>query len=172
MHRQRASYISGRKSWESKPRLIDKISITEPAADPFTHIGVALDNSDIDEFVISRAMSLAKIHKAEITLIHVSDAPGAQVYGENISDEHTRDDIDFISEVAEILKHQGYNARSVLKTGQAAQEIIKAVRDEKIDLFIMGSHGHRLIGDMFYGETVSTVRHNLDVPIMVVKAQA
>jgi len=166
-----APWVKGRRSWEIKPSIIDRISLARPTANPITNIGVALDNSEIDQPVISRAMSLAKIHRAEITLIHVIDSPGTQVFGENISGEHERDDIEFVHEVAEILKQQGYKARSIMRAGRPSEEIIKAVRENDIDLLLMGSHGHKFIGDLFFGETVSRVRHNLDIPIMVVKAQ-
>jgi manganese transport protein len=162
-------WLHSRKSWIPKRTLLDKIEIVTPEKDPITHIGVALDNSEIDELVVSRAMSLAKIHKAEITLIHVIDSPGVQVYGEQVHDEHARDDIDYIYEIGEILKHQGFKARPIIRAGKPAQEIIKAVGEEKIDLLLMGSHGHRFIGDMLFGETASKLRHNLDIPIMVVK---
>jgi manganese transport protein len=162
-------FIRGNRSWISKKTILDKIEVVEPEKDPITHIGVALDNSPIDELVISRAMSLAKIHKAEITLIHVTDSPGVQVYGEQMRDEHARDDLSYIDEIVEILKRQGYKAYPVLRAGKPAVEIVKAVKAEKIDLLLLGSHGHRFIGDMLFGETATHVRHNLDIPIMVVK---
>ena len=166
-----APWVRGRRSWVAKPTVLDKIAVAAPASDPITHIGVALDNSEIDELVISRAMSLAKIHKAKITLIHVTDSPGVQVYGEQVYDEHARDDVNYIDEIAAILRQQGYRAKSILKAGRPSAEIIKAAQDEKIDLLLMGSHGHRFIGDMLFGETVAAVRHNLAIPIMVVKPQ-
>jgi len=164
-----APWLKKRKSWEQKPTTLDKISIAEPDREIFTHIGVALDNSEADQLVISRAMSLARIHKAEITLIHVTDSPGVQIYGEEMSDEHAREDDKYIFEVAAILKQQNYRARPVLRAGNPSREIVKAARDEKVDLMIMGSHGHRFFGDMLFGETVSFVRHNLDIPLLVVK---
>ena len=164
-----APWIKGRKSWIAQPSVLDKIAITEPAADPITHIGVALDNSEIDEYVISRAMSLAKIHKAHITLIHVTDSPVTQVYGDDSSSEHARADYSYVDEVAAILKQQGYDARAMVRTGRPATEIVSAARQSRIDLLLMGSHGHRFISDMVFGETVANVRHDLDIPIMVVK---
>jgi manganese transport protein len=164
-----APWIQGRKGWVVKKTLLDRIEIVAPEKDPITHIGVALDNSEIDELVISRAMSLARIHKAEMTLIHVTDSPGVQVYGEQMHDEHARDDISYIFEIAEILKRQGFKARPIIRAGKPAQEIIKVVKEENIDLLLMGSHGHKFISDMLFGETASNVRHNLDIPIMVVK---
>jgi manganese transport protein len=164
-----APWIKGRKSWIVQPSVLDKIAIAEPAADPITHIGVALDNSEIDELVISRAMSLAKIHKAQITLIHVTDSPVTQVYGDESSSEHARADYSYVDEVAAILKQQGYDARPVIRTGRPATEIVSAAKQDRIDLLLMGAHGHRFLSDMVFGETVASVRHELDIPIMVVK---
>jgi manganese transport protein len=164
-----APWLHGRRSWEPKKTLLDRIEVVAPEKDPITHIGVALDNSGIDELVISRAMSLARIHKAEMTLIHVTDSPGVQVYGEQMHDEHARDDVNYIYEIAEILKRQGFKARPMIRAGKPAQEIIKVVSEEKIDLLLMGSHGHRFLSDMLFGETATNVRHNLDIPIMIVK---
>ncbi len=162
-------YVRGRKSWVAKPTTLDRIAVVAPDKEIFTNIGVALDNSPIDELVISRAMSLAKTHKAELTLIHVSDSIGVQVYGDDTRDEHARADSEYIFEVVAILRQEGYNAKAVLRIGKPSPEIIKAAREEKIDLLIMGSHGHKFFGDMFFGETSSTVRHNLDIPTLVVK---
>jgi manganese transport protein len=162
-------WLHGRRSWVEKRTLLDRIEIVTPEKDPITHIGVALDNSEVDELVVSRAMSLAKIHKAELTLIHVTDSPGVQVYGEQMHDEHARDDINYIYEISEILKRQGFKSRPIIRAGKPAPEIIKVVGEEKIDLLLMGSHGHRFISDMLFGETASSLRHNLDIPIMVVK---
>ena len=162
-------WLHERRSWVPTRTLLDRIEVAVPDRDPITHIGVALDNSEIDELVISRAMSLARVHRAELTLIHVTDSPGVQVYGEQMHDEHARDDINYILEIAEILKRQGFKARPIIRAGKPAQEIIKVVGEEKINLLLMGSHGHRFLSDMLFGETASTLRHNLDIPIMVVK---
>lgn len=158
-----------RRIWVPPKNVLDRIAVVMPDKDPITHIGVALDNSEIDEMVVSRAMSLARIHRADITLIHVVDSPGVQVYGSQMHDEHARLDDSYVFEIAAILKHDGFRVRPMLFAGQPAQEIIKAVKELGIDLLLMGSHGHKFIGDMLFGETVSAVRHNLDIPVMIVK---
>jgi manganese transport protein len=164
-------WLKARKSWIPKPTTLDKISVAAPDKDLFANIGVALDNSAIDELAISRAMSLAKIHRAELTLIHITDSPAVQVYGEEMIDEHAREDMAYIFEVAAILRQQGYKVKPILASGKPAAEIVKISKAEGIDLLILGSHGHKFFGDMFFGETASTVRHNLDIPTLVVKAK-
>jgi hypothetical protein len=34
---------------------------------------------------------------------------------------------------------------------------------------VMGSHGHRLLGDLLLGQTVDPVRHQVDIPLLVVR---
>jgi len=37
-------------------------------------------------------------------------------------------------------------------------------------LLIMGSHGHRGLDDLVFGQTVSAVRHAIDIPVLVVRS--
>ena len=50
------------------------------------------------------------------------------------------------------------------------REIVKVANAEKCDLIAMTTHGHRLIGDLLFGSTIDTVRHNTAVPLLVVRA--
>jgi manganese transport protein len=35
----------------------------------------------------------------------------------------------------------------------------------------MGSHGHRLIGDIIHGSTIYEVRHKTSIPVLLVRAE-
>jgi nucleotide-binding universal stress UspA family protein len=35
----------------------------------------------------------------------------------------------------------------------------------------MSTHGHRLLGDIFLGTTAHRVQHQVDVPVLLVKAK-
>jgi len=37
------------------------------------------------------------------------------------------------------------------------------------DLIVMGAHGHKGLKDLIFGTTISAVRHNLKVPLLVVR---
>src|SRR6202034_3231313 len=52
----------------------------------------------------------------------------------------------------------------VLRFGNPAPELSRAVADEGIDLLVLGSHGHGKIGDWLFCETAGTVRHAAQVP--------
>ena len=56
-----------------------------------------------------------------------------------------------------------------LAYGDPSREIPKFVEENDIDMLVMGSHGHRLIGDLLWGETVDPVRHQVKIPVLVVR---
>jgi manganese transport protein len=48
---------------------------------------------------------------------------------------------------------------------------VKIAEAGKFDLIAMAGHGHRLFGDIFHGSTITQVRHNTSIPILVVRAE-
>jgi len=57
----------------------------------------------------------------------------------------------------------------VLRFGNPARELSRTVAEEKIDLLVLGSHGHGKIGDWLFGETAGTVRHAVKIPVLAVR---
>jgi nucleotide-binding universal stress UspA family protein len=55
--------------------------------------------------------------------------------------------------------------------GDPPKEIVRTADKEKCDLIAMGSHGHRLIGDIIHGSTIHDVRHSTAVPVLLVRAE-
>ena len=49
------------------------------------------------------------------------------------------------------------------------KEIVRYAREVHPDLVIMGAHGHGGIKDLIFGTTIDPVRHNLDVPMLIVR---
>jgi len=58
-----------------------------------------------------------------------------------------------------------------LAYGDPASEIVKWVERKGCDLVAMGTHGHKLIGDLFLGATASRVQHNISVPVLLLRAR-
>ena len=55
--------------------------------------------------------------------------------------------------------------------GEPSDEIIKLAREKNVDLIAMTTHGHRFISDILYGATVDKVRHEVEVPVLLLKVQ-
>jgi len=161
--------LRGERPWvEEKPGTALAI-IQRIETHPLKHIAAALGRDESDTEIISRALSLAKTEKAMLTLIHVADSPSVQVYSGEVYDEHTRDDEQYLLEIAEELRSSEVVVEIALTFGDPAKELVNFAITHKVDMLIMGSHGHRLLGDLLWGETVDPVRHKVGIPVLVVR---
>lgn len=133
------------------------------------HIGAALARDKGDAEVISHALAHARAEKATLTLIHVVDSTPVQVYGEETYDEHARSDEMYLEEIAEEIRASGVPVEIALPHGNPSKELIAYANSHGIDLLVMGSHGHRLLGDLLLGQTVDPVRHGVSIPVLVVR---
>ncbi len=106
---------------------------------------------------------------AEYTLIHVVETAGARYYGTEVMDHETQSDVDNLDTYVKTLTELGYDAQPYIGFGTAAGEIARIVNKENIDFLVMGSHGHKALKDLIFGTTVNSVRHQVNVPVLVVK---
>lgn len=145
-------------------------AITELDAIKYRHIGVTIDFSKNDTEAIRHAIMQGGKHAA-YTLIHVVETAGARYYGDEVLDFETQSDVDNINKYAEAIRKLGYNAGTEIGYGAPSSSIAGVVTDKKIDFLVMGSHGHKVLKDLIFGTTVNRVRHLVNVPVLVVKAQ-
>jgi manganese transport protein len=133
------------------------------------HVGVALEHTEGDAKIISAAITIAKSHNTSITLIHVVNTPGVMVYGNESESAQSTNDRAYIEQLAEEIKEREFQVNTDLRYGRPVEELVKSVKANGFDLLVLGSHGHRLMGDIIYGETVDSVRHAIDIPVFVVR---
>lgn len=58
--------------------------------------------------------------------------------------------------------------KTVIRKGHPAEEILKAAKDEKADMIIIGSRGKRTT-NLFMGSVSREVANSSDVPVLIVK---
>ena len=138
------------------------------ATHPVKHIAAALGRDANDAAIVSRALSLAKTEKAMLTLIHVADSALAHVYSDAGYDAHTRDDEQYLMEIMEEMRSAGVMVEIELAYGDPSKELVSFALSHNVDMLVMGSHGHRLLGDLLWGQTVDPVRHRVNIPVLVV----
>jgi manganese transport protein len=140
-------------------------------AQKFRRIGIAVERSQYDAAVIERALAVAGENaSAEIVLIHVVTSAAARVFGTASSDTNTRLGEEYLAAMKQHI-HDELPARVTVRIGfgEVTKEMVHIAREEQIDVLIMGAHGHRGIKDVLFGATISSVRHVLSIPILVVK---
>jgi len=146
-----------------------EIEQLEAVPQGFTCIGVALDLGDMDSKVLSLARSLAQQNHARIVLFHIVEGVGAQLFGTNAYDDEARDDQDHLNRHVAQLRETGIEVEAILGFGKVQKEIVRLAREHKADLLMMGGHGHRGLKDVIFGTTISRVRHELKIPVLVVQ---
>lgn len=137
----------------------------------YQRILVALENGAADEALVPHIAQLASRLGAELLLIHVADGWVARNFQalKLAESEEMRADRQYLDSIAANLGSQGLRARPLLAMGDPATEILKAATAEGCDLIAMATHGHRFIGDLVHGSTISEVRHKAAVPVLLVR---
>jgi nucleotide-binding universal stress UspA family protein len=139
----------------------------------YNTILVPVENRESDQTILRHIRSLAKLTDAKLTLLHVADGWAARNYErfKLQESEEMKQDREYLASLSAQLESEGYQVKTVLAMGDPATEIIKLAQEEAIDLIAMTTHGHRLLGDFLHGSTADKVRHQVDVPVLLLKVR-
>jgi manganese transport protein len=140
-------------------------NLNKPA---FNRIAIPIDFSKSDRVAIKHAVGFGQL-SAEYCLIHIVESAGALVMGKDIVDMETEEDRLNLAQYAEELRLQGFTVTTQLGFGNPKKQIPEMVKSFGADLLVMGSHGHKMVKDLIYGETINSVRHSVDIPVLIVK---
>jgi manganese transport protein len=133
-------------------------------------IAVAVDFSGADTAVLSHAVTLARSsgRDASVLLLHVVESGAARLMGDEMQDNEARADQQRLELYRNELGELGVEASYDLGFGDPADALAALVSSHEPDLLVLGSHGHRGIGDFVHGTTVERLRHRIRVPVLVV----
>src|SRR5438876_10604127 len=139
----------------------------------YQHILIPLENSAADETILSHIKPLARMTGAKLLLVHVADGWVARNFNQLqlAESEEMKEDRVYLEKRQRELIDEGFSCDAVLALGEPSDEIIKLARENEVDLIAMTTHGHRLISDILYGATVDKVRHEVEVPVLLLKVQ-
>jgi manganese transport protein len=137
------------------------------AVPEYKKIAVALEFSEKDEKLLSHALGQAQKDTSFI-LIHVVESVPAKVLEKESDDLETRTDQEQIDYYAQRLRQMGYEAKGILGFNRRSKEIVRIIKENKAEILVIGAHGHSGIKDWFYGQTIDSVRHELNIPVLVV----
>ena len=135
----------------------------------YKRIGVAVAFEDQDHKVLSHAVALARQHNATMCLFHVVEGAGGVVYGSDAFDAEAREDAEYLEKLALSLGSRGVSLETYLGFGAVPREIVRLSLEQNIDLLVMAGHGHRTVGDFIFGSTIEPVRHELTIPLVIVR---
>jgi nucleotide-binding universal stress UspA family protein len=139
----------------------------------YSKILIPLENSFADPTILDHVRPLARLTGAKLVLLHVADGWVARNFEQlNLAEsEEMKEDRAYLAQRTAELEAEGFEVESLLALGEPSDEIIRVSRELGVDLIAMSTHGHRFISDLLYGSTADKVRHLVDVPVLLLKAQ-
>lgn len=143
---------------------------TEAGTPQYRTLLVPLDHTAADQEAVSHALALARAHGAKIVLVHIEEGVTSQVYGDLASTAEIERGRGYFEQILAHLRTTGVEAELIIRHApHPGAEIVRVARAVKPDLLVMGAHGHRGLKDLIFGQTIQDVRHDLAVPMFIVR---
>ena len=138
----------------------------------YRRILVAVENSPADRTILTHVSTLAALTGAELLLVHVADGFAARHFQDlNLREsEEIRGDRDYLARVASELAARSIVTSTELAMGDPATELIRAATSCDADLIAMSTHGHKGLSDVIHGATADRVRHEVRIPVLLLRA--
>ncbi len=134
----------------------------------YKKIGITVDFSDNDRNTIRHAL-IQGGKAAHYYLIHVVETAAARYLGKTVLDHETQQDTENLNKYQANLLELGYHATPHIGFGGTAKAIAEITNQNKIELLVMGAHGHKGLKDLIFGTTVNAVRHKVSIPVLIVR---
>jgi nucleotide-binding universal stress UspA family protein len=150
----------------------------------FKHILVPLDGSKVGEAALPiidhLCENLAKGTKVEITLLGVmtilrhwvvvGEASAPISYTEEELNLIKQRASNYLDTTAQTVKRKGVTVNTMVRTGNAADEIHKVADEINADLIAMSTHGRSGLRRLAFGSITDKVLRETRVPVLMVRA--
>lgn len=145
------------------------------------NILVAVDFSDVTDRVVIKAAELAKAIGAKLWVFHaVTDTSFISGAGEvpvpwTVSDEelpkHFPSEYGKLREIVASLQDLGTDAQQLLVSGPAVDRILALAEEKKVEMIVLGSHGHGALYKLLVGTISEGVLRRADCPVLIVPSE-
>lgn len=140
----------------------------------------ATDYSKASERALQEAVDFAKQNDAEMLVVHVIQPVVPYVAGEDIGaaelyvklEESTKQEAQrSMDKLMQRLERLGVKAKSLLLRGIPADQIVKAAKNRKADMIVIGTHGRTGLSKLFMGSVASRVISTAPSPVLTVRGR-
>lgn len=130
----------------------------------YDHILVPLEGSETDASVLEHIGELAGACGAAVTLLRA-----AHFHTREQRASELEDGAGALERAAELLRSRGLTVNTLLLSGEPQDVIVQQAAELRPDLIAMATHGHGWAKRIVLGSVADHVRHNTDVPLLLLK---
>lgn len=139
----------------------------------FKKILVPVDFSEPSKKAVTYGLSLAEQFDAKLIIAHIVPESTALMYAfpteftEVEKEQHAKAK-QVINNLVPADRAVGLNLQTIVKIGNVEAELLGIVKDEAIDLVVLGTHGRRRLGRWFIGSVTEHMLRKVPVPVLTV----
>jgi nucleotide-binding universal stress UspA family protein len=140
------------------------------------HIAIAIDGSDHALRALDRAIAMAKDLKTspQLSLVNVHLNALISPVARGIDQKLVEAYMDEIAEkelatAKARVAEAGLSAGVVKAHGEIVPELLKFIRDQKVDLMVVGGKGRGSLVDLLLGSVAGRLAETSPVPVLIVK---
>ena len=141
-------------------------ALRQPA--PYKRMAVALDFSGHDEKLLTESLRFVDKNQTEVILLHVTESPVARTLGAEGEDRETLTDRQHIQNLADMMKKAGITTYWRVGMGDPVSALSTMINELKVEMVVVGSHGHTGVSDLIHGTVISNLRHHIKASVMIV----
>lgn len=134
----------------------------------YDKILVPVDGSSLSKMAFDKAITLARLIDADVTVVHVMEninpVLGGAPMDEKVENIEAKELLD---EYRERGRTSSVKVKELIKKGEPATEIVKL--SNEYDLIVIGSTGIGKIASIVLGSTAEEVTHKACCPVMVIR---
>jgi nucleotide-binding universal stress UspA family protein len=141
------------------------------------------DFSPCAERALGTAVELAKVHGAELALLHVSELPANLPFDTLVTPESTAGPLrvcDYMTQgarqrldaIATPLRRAGFEVSTLAVTGDVAEQILALASEIDADVLVVGTHGRKGLSHLLLGSVAEKVVRGASVPVVCVRTPA
>ena len=135
----------------------------------YERILVPVEGTETDAPVLDHVAKLAALTGAEVILLRAAHF--------HTRDERTSEMDDAQADIERAAAELrdlglGFVVRTLVVPGEPGEVVVSQAAEQHADLIAMATHGHGWAKRLVLGSTAEHVRHNTDVPLLLIKDRA
>ena len=136
---------------------------------------LAVDGSHVTKRMLSYIAAhdelLGSAHEYTLLTV-VTPVPGyamKHLERKTVEDYYVEQAEEVFRPIRSFAEQQGWKIRLVHKAGQAADEIASLADSERVDLVVMGAHGHSSLANVVLGSVATGVLARCKTPVLLIR---
>jgi len=137
---------------------------------------IPTDGSDYSHYALEYAVNLCRALEAEVVLVSVVDVryemydAYSEVHAATQMEELIREQVSrSLDRHAAEMIDQGIPVRKIMKVGDVIHELLEVIREEQIDLVVVGTHGRKGLSRFLLGSTTEKLVRSASCPVLTVR---